>query len=252
MNPYKFTYIIAYKNRPDRLMNLRRVLDWVSGFVGIELIIVEQDKKPQIENLVFNRPVKYHFLETDLPFNKAWAYNVGTKFATTDIIVFGDSDIVMDPNDFIEALKTLETHDCVSPYSRVIDLQPEELSFDLDAMKAITRPGRGETDIQKICLCGGIIMYKREALNKIGDWCEDFIGWGGEDDAQSFKTKKLLNWSESQAKCYHLWHKPETPIMNLYQRNLQILNQLQQMDENALNRYIQNSLSRSGLKNRFA
>ncbi len=252
MNPYKFSYIIAYKNKPDRLMNLRRVLDWASGFVGIEIILIEQDKKPQIENLVFNRPIKYHFLETDLPFNKAWAFNVGVKYATTDVIVFGDSDIIMDPNDFIESLKMLDSNDCISPYNRVIDLKQEELSYDLGRMNSIDRPGRGETDIQKICLCGGIIMYKRASLNKIGGWCEDFIGWGGEDDAQSYKTKKLLQWVEAPAKSYHLWHTPETPITSLYQRNLQILNQIQQMDENMLNKFIQNSIPRTGLKNRFA
>jgi len=250
-NPYKFTYIIAYKNRPDRLMNLRRVIDWVSGFVGIELIIIEQDRKPQIENLVFSRPIKYLFLQTDMPFNKAWAFNVAAKQATTDTIIFGDSDLIMDPNDFIEGLKILESNDCVSPYNRVIDLKQEELGFNLDQMKAIDRPGRGETDIQKICLSGGIIMYKRSALEKIGGWAEDFIGWGGEDDAQSYKSEKLLKCIEAPAKCYHLWHQPEQPIMALYQRNLQILNQIKQMDEANLLRYIGNSVGKAGLKNRL-
>lgn len=250
-NPYKFSYIIAYKNRPDRLMNLRRVIDWVSGFGGIELIIVEQDRKPQIENLTFSRAVRYHFLQSDMPFNKAWAFNVGAKQATTDTIIFGDSDLIMDPNDFIEALRQLETYDCVSPYNRVIDLNANELSMNLDQMKTIDRPGRGETDIQKICLCGGIIMYKRSALDKVGGWSEDFIGWGGEDDAQSYKSQKLLNWFEAPAKCYHLWHQPEQPIMQFYQRNLQILSQIQQMDETNLLRYIGNSAHKSGLKNKL-
>src|ERR1035437_8983697 len=242
INPYKFTYVIAYKNKPDRLMNLRRVVDWISGFVGVEIIIIEQDSKPRIENIVFNKAVKYMFLQTDMPFNKAWAYNVAIKYATTDNIIFGDSDIVMDPNDLIEGLKQLETYDCISPYSRVIDLKHEELGFNLDQMKAIDRSGRGETDEQKICLCGGIIMYKRETISRIGFWCEDFIGWGCEDNAQSIKTVRLLKFKELEAKCYHLFHQPETPIMNLYQRNLQILDQIQKMDVPSLTRYIQNTL----------
>lgn len=250
-SPYKFTYIIAYRHKADRIMNLRRVIDWVAGYVGVEIILVEQDSKPKIENITFSRPVKYYFLETDMPFNKAWAYNYALKFATTDRIVYGDSDIIMDPNDFIEGLKALDEYDCVSPYNRVIDLQAAELSFDLDKMKAINRPGRGETDVQKICLCGGIIMYKRSSLESIGAWCQDFIGWGAEDDAMSYKSKKLLKWAELEAKCYHLWHQPETPIMNLYQRNIQILNQIMQMSDADLQRYIQNSIGKVGLKNLY-
>ena len=40
---YSFTYIIGYRHKPDRLNNLRRVLDWINGFMGAEVILIEQD-----------------------------------------------------------------------------------------------------------------------------------------------------------------------------------------------------------------
>ncbi len=251
INPHKFTYIIGYRHRLDRIINLRRVIDWVSGFDGVEIILVEQDKKSQIEDMVFTRPVKYHFIETELPFNKSHAFNVGLKYATTDILVFGDSDIIMMPDDLIGGLVALSEYECVSPYNRVIDLMPDEVGYDLDVLSKIDRPGRGETNIQKICLCGGIMMYRRESIEKVGGWPEDFIGWGGEDDAQTIKTKRLLKWEERSSKCYHLYHPSEVPISQLYQRNIQLLNQINQMDDASMSRYIQSSRGKIGLKNKL-
>ena len=43
MKSHLFTFIIAYKHRNDRIHNLRRVLDWVAGFGGIEIIIVDDN-----------------------------------------------------------------------------------------------------------------------------------------------------------------------------------------------------------------
>ena len=51
MSAHTFSFIVAYKHRPDRLTNLKRVLEWVSGFGGVEIIIVEQDKKSVLPGL---------------------------------------------------------------------------------------------------------------------------------------------------------------------------------------------------------
>lgn len=249
-SPYLFTYIIPYKHKIDRLQNLKRVLDWVAGFRGVEIILVEQDKKPRIQNIPL-RGVKYQFIKTETPFNKALAFNVGLKYATTNIIVFGDSDIIMDPQDFANGINLLKDFECVSPYNKVIDLKPEEVNWQLDQMKTIDRPGRGETDIQKICLCGGIIIFRKDAIYRIGGWDERFIGWGAEDDYQSDKTKKLLTWFEHPSRCYHLFHQPERPDMRFYQRNLQIYQQGLQMSKEDLVKHINMSLQKIGMKNRY-
>jgi predicted glycosyltransferase involved in capsule biosynthesis len=250
-SPYAFSFIIAYKHRTDRLLNLRRVLDWVSGFVGVEIIIVEQDSTPKLQDFTI-QGIKYQFTKSKMPFNKAWAFNIGLKMATTNVIVFGDCDLIMDPNKFIESLKLLEVYDCVSPYSRVIDLLPNEVHLPLEQMNLISRPGRGETDIQKICLSGGIIMYRKAAIIKLGGWCEDFIGWGGEDDYQSYKSKQLLNWFENQGTCFHLYHDRGAPDPLPYQRNLELLNKLIVLPANETEKLINASLSKIGLKNKYA
>ena len=249
MKSHLFTFIIAYKHRSDRIHNLRRVLDWVSGFGGVEIIIVEQDDAPRLPSFTI-KGVKHVFTKSEMPFNKAWAFNVGLKYATTETIVFGDCDLIMDPNKMIEALKKLENYDCVSPYSRVIDLDPNEVNMNLDQMATINRPGRGETDIQKICLAGGIIMYRKEAIYKIGGFDQGFIGWGGEDDFQSHKSKIFLTWYEQMGTtCYHLWHERGAPDPVPYQRNLELLNKLMSLGKEDLQKHINISLPKIGKKN---
>ena len=249
MKSHLFTFIIAYKHRNDRIHNLRRVLDWVSGFGGVEIIIVEQDDAPRLPSFTI-KGIKHIFTKSEMPFNKAWAFNVGLKYATTETIVFGDCDLIMDPHKMIEALKKLENYDCVSPYSRVIDLDPNEVNMNLDQMATINRPGRGETDIQKICLAGGIIMYRKEAIYKIGGFDQGFIGWGGEDDFQSHKSKIFLTWYEQMGTtCYHLWHERGAPDPLPYQRNLELLNRLMSLSKEDLQKHINISLPKIGKKN---
>ena len=248
--PYIFTFIIAYRHRTDRLMNLRKVLEWIMGFNGVEIIVIEQDKSPKLPTFSL-RGFKYIFTKSDLPFNKSWAFNVGLKNATTEAIVFGDSDIIMDPNAFISSLKLLEIYDVVSPYNRVIDLNQNEVGMTLDQMNMIDRVGRGETDIQKICLAGGIIMFRKEAIYRIGGWDQGFISWGAEDDYVSFKIKLLLNWFENPGKCYHIWHEKVKPEMALYNRNLQLLNKLVNLSVEDTRKYIGNSVPKIGTKNLY-
>ena len=53
-----------------------------------------------------------------------------------------------------------------------------------------------------ICHLGGnnIIIpennLKKEALETIGGWPEEFFGWGAEDDAMSIKVRHFLKWKE--------------------------------------------------------
>jgi predicted glycosyltransferase involved in capsule biosynthesis len=250
-NNYTFTYIIGYRHKLERLNNLKRVLDWLNGFQGVEIILVEQDKSPKLPAYSL-KGFKYIFTKSDMPYNRSWAFNVGLKYSTTNIIALGDSDLIMDPQEFINSVKLLEQYECVSPYNTVLDLTQQESNFHLEKLKSINRPGRGQTDNQKINLTGGIVLYRKDSFMKLGGFCEDLIGWGGEDDYQTFKTKMFLTWTEAPNRCYHLYHDKVKPDMIYYQRNLQLLNTLIKMNQQETQRYINNSFSKTGLKNKYA
>ena len=248
-SPYSFTYIIGYRHKPDRINNLRKTLDWINSFSNVEVLLIEQDKHSKIEEL--NLKCKHIFIKSEMPYNRSWSFNVGLKYSQSNIIVFGDSDLIMKPDDFIKGLKSLENYDMISPYHSVIDLTPEESNLNFNNIIEINRPGRGEVDNQKINISGGISMFRKEAIEKIAGWNEQFIGWGGEDDFQTIKVKKLLKWSELEAKCYHFWHQREQPDMTYYKRTLQLLSQAHKLTKEELISHVNNTGKKIGMKNLY-
>lgn len=246
---HSFTFIIGYRHSPDRIKNLRRTIDWVNAFTGSQVILVEQDKHSKISHL--NIRCQHIFVKSEMPYNRSWSFNIGLKYAKSDIIVFGDSDIIMDPNDFINALRLMNEYEMISPYNSVVDLTPIESNYDLKSILDIKRNGRGEKDNQKINISGGISIFRRDSISKIGGWSEDFIGWGGEDDYQSIKVKNFLKWKELKSNCYHLYHEKSNIENKFYHRTLSILEKALKMSKDEILRSIENSRNKIGLLNKY-
>lgn len=244
-----FTYIIGYRNKPDRLNNLRRTIDWLNGFSNVQIILVEQDKHSKISQL--NLRCEHIFVKSDMPYNRSWAFNVGLKYSKSQVVVFGDSDLIMHPEDFINGLKAMSEYEMVSPYSSVLDLTQQESNLPLEQVIKIDRPGRGETDNQKINISGGIAIFRKEAIMKIGGWSEDFVGWGGEDDFQTIKVHNFLTWTELKSKCYHLYHTRDVLDQKQYQKTLQILQKSTTLTKEELQRSIAMSSQKMGMKNKY-
>jgi len=239
----EFSYIIAYRHSDERMNNIQLVLNWL-GESAKEVILVESDVEPRLDSLKDKYNFKHIFLKNNYPFNKSWCFNVGYKSATTENIVFGDADLVMDKSKFLESVSKLEEYEVVNPYRPVLDLTYEESKRyaeigEFETLSSINRPGRGETDHQKVPFCGGIIMFRKSTLEKIGGWNEDFWGWGCEDDAQSFKVFTLeTKHLQCENKCYHLYHNRPAPNQELYYRNFNIYKQFVQVNKQILENYI--------------
>lgn len=244
-----FTFIIGYRNKPDRLNNLKRTIDWINGFSNSQIILVEQDKHSKISHL--NLRCEHIFVKSDMPYNRSWSFNIGLRYAKSQIVVFGDSDLIMNPEDFINGLKAMSEFEMVNPYSSVVDLNPQETGLPFEQIVKINRPGRGENDNQKINISGGISMFRKESIMKIGGWSEEFIGWGGEDDFQTIKVHHFLKWTELNAKCYHLFHNKENIDQKLYQKTLQILQKAKTLNSQELLKSISSSLPKIGMKNKY-
>ena len=244
-----FSFIIAFRFSQDRIMNLRKVLEWMSGFQGVEIIVVEQDRNTKIDHL--NLPGKHIFMYNDGPFIKSLAYNVGLKHSTGQVVVFGDADVIMNPNELIESLNQTQFYDVVNPYGSVVDLEEWENNLDFNQILSINRPGRGENDHQKVPFCGGITIFRRPAIERIAGWPEEYVGWGAEDDAQSIKVFRLLSHHQMPYRSFHFWHHRGQPDMELYQKNLQLFNQFKMIDDRNLEAYINASRPKIGLSNRL-
>jgi GT2 family glycosyltransferase len=248
----RLTYVIGYRHRMDRLNNLRKVLEWVSSFSNMDIILVEQDSVPRIDHV--NIPGRHIFARNEGPYNRSWAFNIAMRYNQNPIIAFGDSDIIMEPGQFAESVNQLTNHDVVSPYSSILDLTQEENGYSFQNLLSITRPGRGEDDHQKINLCGGLVLFRSEAITKVGGWAENyFVGWGGEDDFQTFKVNRLgLRTKEMPHKAYHFWHPKQDIDTSAYHKMLVQLQQLMQLDDAKLQSHITTTLPKIGMLNKYA
>jgi hypothetical protein len=157
----------------------------------------------------------------------------------------------MNSDEFLSAISKLDSYEVVNPYKRVIDLKLNENDFTLEELSKIEREFRGEKDIQKTPIAGGIIAFRKTSLLKIGGWCEEFIGWGAEDDFQSIKIKMFLNWIEFDNRCYHLFHTRVIPIRDYYYRNVHILNQLASLKRDQMINFINNSKDKIAKEDKF-
>lgn len=239
----KFTYIIPFKYRPDRIIALRRVIDWLSGFQGVDVIVVEQDKHSKIKHL--NLRVNHIFIESEAPFNKSWAYNVGLKRAMSPVIIFGDADFIMNPNDLISALQSLDNSDCVIPTTNIVSLTPQESVIDLNNIMNIKRPGF------KSNMTDGISIFKKEAIFKIGGWNEDFLGLGYENKFQDMKIMKMLNYKQMEFSGYHFNHGKDNLDAPLEERNKKIFDFYKDGDVNKLQQHINIMFSKIGMVNKY-
>ncbi len=245
----KFTFILGYRHQKDRLTNLKRTLEWMYSFKDSEIILVEQDKYSKIKE--YNFFVKHIFLDSDQPYNRSWSFNVGLKYATTDIVVFTDSDIIVENNHFLDSLELVKEYNVVSPYNSVIDLNPKESKLPYNQIFSIKREGRGELDNQKINLCGGMVIFDKNSIKLIGGWSENFISWGGEDDYQTIKVEHFLTYKELIGKCYHLYHEKQKIDKDLYSNNLNFLSKVKKYTKDDLIKEINKSYKNNGRKNKY-
>lgn len=239
----KFTYVIPFRFRIDRIIPLKRVLELLAGFQGIEVILVEQDKYSKISHL--NLKAKHIFIKSDLPFNKSWAFNVSIKHCNSPIIICADADFIMSPNDLIESLNLLNNYDCVIPTSNIVKLSPQESTLDANNIFTINRVG------EKSNLSDGLVIYKYDSLQKIGGWNEDFIGVEYENKFQDMKITNFLTLKQLNYTGYHLYHGEDQADKNLSDRNKQIFDFYQDDAFNKLSKHIQLVSPKIGFKNKY-
>lgn len=222
----------------------------MSSFEDSEIILIEQDTSSKLSQINLN--FKHFFVYSDQPYNRSWAFNIGTKYASSEVIIYTDSDIIIEKDILLEAIKLTNEYDVISPYNSVIDLNSSETKLPYEQFSKIKREGRGELDNQKINLCGGMVIFTKVAINNIGGWSEKFDTWGGEDDFQTLKVEKFLKYKIMEGICYHLHHRKQDIDMTKYMNNLKFLNLTKNYTEQQLINEINITFKGNGKKNKFS
>jgi len=230
VNPY-FKIIIPYKDRLNNLLAVLKSLDIQVAPVAaasFQIIVVEHDYKPSVENICKQYKCEYIFFELKVDsiydpmgyFNKSHAFDLAFLYSQpASYYILHDVDIPL-PQEFIKSVYTnlerLDFPKFMKPYS-------ERTIFVLDAVKSevvrenIEWLSEMEKDYtQKYYMPpGGSTLIQRDLYLEVGGHDSDlFWGYAPEDICFLYKVEKIATTYE----CYdptitlfHLWHPTKVP-----------------------------------------
>lgn len=187
------TVILPFRNNLDKMKNLNYSLDFYKR-IGVEDVLVVEDG--DVQTVSTSKFVKNKNL-----FNRSWLFNIGIKSSKSKIL-FSDIDTFISSNDFFEAYSRLDHYDFVKPYSRFLNLSNDcsetirTTNEFLPIVDSVLYPNYG----------AGMLFSTKSAIDSIGQWPEEFEGWGGEDDVLSLKIKQFKSYTETNNDLYHLYH----------------------------------------------
>ena len=186
----KFSYIIGYRQACEsRRKNFEKVIENLEkNKSNFEVIVVEQDETQKLPGNLF---YKHIFAYNKGLYNRSWAFNIGAKFSESNVLIFADCDIMIDFNDLQEAIEQCKAYDTIDPKKRVID-------YNEDGSLGAIRNG--------VVFSGGIVLINKQAFYKVNGWDEEFVGWGGEDNAMTIKLHRFLTYKRLDFDVFHLYH----------------------------------------------
>jgi hypothetical protein len=258
------SYILTYRDAdgPARRKNLFAVLSWLACYPLFDVVLVEQDSAPRLDTTLPHPRCTHVFAYNPGPFNKSWGLNVGFRYTSRPFLAFGDADVIVG-DALTESLGYLERgYQTVKPYKRLIDLTEQESQRviagefdyvpDRDPAEPNDREGLGEF----IVFAGGVFVIARSAFVHIGAWDERFRGWGGEDDAMSYKLERarISGIELDRRPAVHLHHARSNAAMQAhpdYANNLAVVADYRRLSDEELRRFSEIQIQIVGRREKY-
>jgi hypothetical protein len=243
------SYILTYRrgDGPERERNLCAVLAWLARYEQLDVIVVEQDNAPRLPPTLPHPRVRAVFAYNPGPFNKSWGFNIGARLSERPWLGFADADLLLG-DALAETLGHLTSGlQSIKPYRRLIDLDPAESERAAadpawlpppDPARAPDRDASGE----RLAWAGGAFFVTRYAWQRLGCWDERFRGWGGEDDAMSWRMEfaRTSGIELEHRPALHLYHpRPRSATLGQphYRDNVAVLAEHRSYDQRRLVRF---------------
>jgi SAM-dependent methyltransferase len=235
--------IIVPHGGAERLRNLRVTLEAIKAAgVIADVVVMEMDSEPRAREIVAAAGFRYVFAEQDGSFHKARVMNAGVPFVRSSRFFWIDSDLLVSAPFLRNAVAEFEARklDCLVPWSSVHYLG----ASDSEAVAAGTRDPAACTPVNTYHTRGGgrggVLLVRTEFVRRYGGVCEEFRGWGGEDNAWFLKAAVLgraAATSRPDQYIYHVYHElsggygpPAAMAANPnYQRNLALLYEVRRL-----------------------
>ncbi len=185
------TVIIPFRDRgrdPLRQANLQRVLQHWAGW---DVHVVSDGRTG------------------DEQFNRHKAYNLGATLTDSDVLVYAESDMLVNHDRITEAIKLArQSPGLVVPFTERHELN----TYDSERVRAHeVQPEQCVADVvkPKPRRIGAINVISRETLHLVGQWDEQFDGNWWDDRSMHIAFDMCAGptrWIDGPS--YHLWHLP--------------------------------------------
>jgi len=222
------TCLITYRADETgiREANLMATLRALSSITNLSVRVIEQDRVPRLRTALPHPAADALFAYNPGPFNKSWGFNVGVATTEAALLLFMDGDLLI-PKGLTAAIDLVLGGRALAakPYRHLIDLTQAESQQVITGAQQLTlgrdrltadRAAKGEF----LVFCGGAFAIRRDTLLEAGGWDERFVGWGGEDDALSYRLERarVAAVQIDEAPALHLWH-PRTVENSVQQQH---------------------------------
>jgi glycosyltransferase involved in cell wall biosynthesis len=214
------TVVMGIRCRPDepeRLANAKICLQALNVQTlprwRYRIVVVEQDDEPRLERELAPFADRYVFAHNPGPYNRGWAFNIGTVGPGTkdSVLCLIDADLLVRP-DFLESClrRFAEGQRALLPYSEVLYLDAKSTarvvkhyaSAPARPLEANGYRGRLFNTSQ-----GGCIWVDSTLYREIGGHDERFRGWGREDREFWDRLSRVTRIAQTPGRQLHLYHK---------------------------------------------
>lgn len=206
--PPQISFLIGHRGMarlPHLLMTLRSIA--AQRGAAVECIVIEQDMVSQLRP---HLPAWVRLVHTpppapDMPYCRAWTFNIGAQHARADVLVLHDNDMPV-PADYAAWIlaRTAQGYEVLNP-KRFVFYLSEAHTQAVFAGGADWLDAAPDAIVQNL-EGGGSVAITRAAYAAIGGLDESFIGWGGEDNEFWERAQTRRVWPWAGLPLVHLWH----------------------------------------------
>lgn len=206
----------------ERLPLLLNTLESLAAqlHVRFECLVIEHDTCVTIADHLppWVRHV-HDVTESDTPYNRSQAFNVGAKHAKAPVLLLHDNDMLVPAEYLYRILHRLSLgYAVVNPKRYVFYLSQSHTQALLsDETNLSLYPP--ESIVQNL-EAGGSMAITRVAYDAIGGMDESFVGWGGEDNEFWDRCRTLPTWIWGYEPIVHLWHASQPEKLLVHNPNL--------------------------------
>ena len=207
------SFIIGHRGK-SRLPHLLATLASIAAQSGVmlEVIVVDQAEGREVRSAL---PAWIRYCHTpppdsQMPYCRSWAFNVGARLARGRLLIFHDNDLVI-PREYAQQawLRFQEGYDVIN-LKRFIFYLTEKATHDFMVSSRTPHiPAEAPLSIMQNAEGGGSLAVSRQTYNELGGFDESFIGWGGEDNEFWDRCRTRTVWNFGNIPLIHLWHPPQ-------------------------------------------